>query len=86
MRKFLCLRALVAIVIATLGVSDSFAQTGVEEQLVFLGTTMTKENGNNLDPEHKWIKSGTVKYDADTRTITLENAEIVVTKENWGQS
>ena len=53
MRKFLCLRALVAIVIATLGVSDSFAQTGVEEQLVFLGTTMTKENGNKLDPEHK---------------------------------
>ena len=85
MRKFLCLRALVAIVIATLGVSDSFAQTGVEEQLVFLGTTMTKENGNNLDPEHKWIKSGTVKYDADTRTITLENAEIVVTKENCPQ-
>ena len=85
MRKFLCLRALVAIVIATLGVSDSFAQTGVEEQLVFLGTTMTKENGNNLDPEHKWVKSGTVKYDADTRTITLENAEIVVTKENCPQ-
>lgn len=46
---------------------------------------MTKENGNNLDPEHKWIKSGTVKYDADTRTITLENAEIVVTKENCPQ-
>ena len=57
MRKFLCLRALVAIVIATLGVSDSFAQTGVEEQLVFLGTTMTKENGNNLDPEHKIVLS-----------------------------
>ena len=60
MRKFLCLRALVAIVIATLGVSDSFAQTGVEEQLVFLGTTMTKENGNKLDPEPQYqSESGT---------------------------
>ena len=46
---------------------------------------MTKENGNNLDPERKWIKSGTVKFDADARTITLENAEIVVTKENCPQ-
>lgn len=85
MKNFLRLRVLVAVLIAVLGVSNSFAQAGDEEQLDFLGQKMTKENGNNLDPERKWLKSGTVKFDADTRTITLENAEIVVTEENCPQ-
>lgn len=85
MKNFLHLRVLVVMLTAVLGVSNSFADNDLDEQLVFLGQKMTKENGNNLDPERKWIKSGTVKFDADARTITLENAEIVVTKENCPQ-
>lgn len=85
MKNFLRLRVLVAVLTAVFGVSNSFADNDLDEQLVFLGQKMTKGNGNNLDPERKWIKSGTVKFDADARTITLENAEIVVTKENCPQ-
>lgn len=85
MKNFLHLRVLVVLLTAVLGVSNSFADNDLDEQLDFLGQKMTKENGNKLDPERKWVKSGTVKFDADTRTITLENAEIVVTKENCPQ-
>ena len=77
MKNFLHLRVLVVMLTAVLGVSNSFADNDLDEQLVFLGQKMTKENGNKLDSERKWVKSGTVKFDADTRTITLENAEIV---------
>lgn len=85
MKKILRLRVLVAVLFTAFGVSNSFAQSDIDEQLVFLGITMTKDNGNSLDSERKWVKSGSVKYDADTRTITLDNAEIVVTAENCPQ-
>ena len=71
MKNFLRLRVLVAVLTAVFGVSNSFADNDLDEQLVFLGQKMTKENGNKLDSERKWVKSGTVKFDADTRTITL---------------
>ena len=71
MKKILRLRVLVAVLFTAFGVSNSFAQSDIDEQLVFLGITMTKDNGNSLDSERKWVKSGSVKYDADTRTITL---------------
>ena len=53
MKNFLRLRVLVAVLTAVFGVSNSFADNDLDEQLVFLGQKMTKENGNNLDPERK---------------------------------
>ncbi|WP_028896653.1 hypothetical protein [Prevotella sp. HUN102] len=80
MKKHYILKVFVAIFFAAFGVSNGFAQS--LEELVFLGTKMTKENGNNLDPNRTWVQSGSVKYDAENRVITLDNAQIVVTAEN----
>lgn len=53
MKKILRLRVLVAVLFTAFGVSNCFAQSDIDEQLVFLGITMTKDNGNNLDSERK---------------------------------
>ena len=48
MKKILRLRVLVAVLFTAFGVSNSFAQSDIDEQLVFLGITMTKDNGSVL--------------------------------------
>lgn len=82
MKKHYFLKVFVAALFAAFGVSNSYAQIETEERLDFLGTQMTKENGNNLDPNRTWVQSGSVKYDAENRVITLDNAKIVVTEAN----
>lgn len=82
MEKHLRFRVFATLLLVLIGAVSSFGQNADEESLDFLGVKMTKDNGNNLDPERKWVKSGSVTYDADSRTITLNNAIVEVTEEN----